>query len=103
MSQADIEETEASSFPWPSVSDKAFVETLPFRGAWVANRADERLFRMIEGFREAGDLLVSESEGQPRRAQNLIYPVIFSYRQSLELRLKYLLVEFGPFAGERPD
>lgn len=103
MSQLDIEDLEASSFPWPSLSDKAFVETLPFRGAWVANRSDERLFRMIKGFHEAGDLLVSESEEEQRRAQNLIYPAVFSYHQSLELRLKCLLVEFGPFAGECPE
>jgi hypothetical protein len=101
MSQADSEET--PPLPWPSLSDRAFVETLPFRGAWIANRADERLFRMIEGFHEAGDLLVSESDDQPRRAQNLIYPAIFAYRQSLELSLKYLLVEFGPVAGETPE
>jgi hypothetical protein len=103
VTQPDTEETETSSLPWPSISDKAFVEARPFRGAWVANRADERLFRMIKGFHEAGDLLVSESEDDPRRAQNLIYPAIFAYRQALELRLKYLLVEFGPSAGQAPE
>jgi hypothetical protein len=71
MSQADIDETETSSLPWPSLSDRVFVKAPPFSGAWVANRADERLFRMIKGFQESGDLLVSESEAEPRRAQNL--------------------------------
>lgn len=99
MSKAVIEEPEKPS-PWPSLSERAFVETLPFRGAWIANRADERLYRMIKGFREAGDLLVSESHEQSRRAQNLIYPAIFAYRQSLELRLKQLLVEFGRFLAK---
>jgi hypothetical protein len=103
MSQEDAEETEASSFPWPSLSDKVFVEARPFQGAWIANRADERLFRMIKGFQEAGDLLVSESEADPRRALNLIYPAAFAYRQSLELRLKSLLVDFGHWVGESPD
>jgi hypothetical protein len=103
MSQTDTEETEASSLPWPSLSEKAFVEAHPFRGAWVANRADERLYRMIKGFREAGDLLVEEGVADPHRAQNLIYPIVFAYRQSLELRLKHLLVEFGPLAGEAPE
>jgi len=103
MSQADIGETETSSLPWPSLSDRVFVKAPPFSGAWVANRADERLFRMIKGFQESGDLLVSESEAEPRRAQNLVYPAVFAYRQCLELHLKYLLVEFGPWAGEAPD
>ena len=103
MSQANIEGMEASSLPWPSLNDKVFIEAPPFQGGWIANRADERLFRMIKGFHEAGDLLVSESEAEPRRAQNLIYPAIFAYRQSLELQLKYLLLEFGPSAGEAAD
>jgi hypothetical protein len=103
MSQTEAEETEERSFPWPSPKDKVFVEAQPFHGAWVANCADERLFRMIKGFREAGDLLVSESQWDPRRALNLVYPAIFAYRQSLELRLKQLLWEFGPVAGEGPD
>jgi hypothetical protein len=58
---------------------------------------------MIKGFHEAGDLLVSEGVADPHRAQNLIYPIVFAYRQSLELRLKHLLLEFGPLAGEAPE
>src|ERR1700730_13950618 len=88
---------------WPSVGDRAFVEVAPFRGAWVASRTDERLYRMIKGFHEAGDLLVAESRAEPHRAQNLLYPTIFAYRQSLELRLKYFLMAYGPLAGEKPD
>ena len=87
MSPADIDEPETSSLPWPRLSDRVFVKAPPFSGAWVANRADERLFRMIKGFQEAGDLLVSESKGEPHRAQNLVYPAVFAYRQCLELHL----------------
>jgi len=85
------------------LKDKVFVEARPFHGGWVANRADERLFRMIKGFQGAGDLLVSENQWDSRQALNLVYPAIFAYRQSLELRLKQLLWEFGPVAGETPD
>jgi hypothetical protein len=31
------------------------------------------------------------------------YPIIFNYRQSLELRLKYLLMAYGPLTDEAPD
>ena len=103
MSEVKEAETEESAELWPKLNDKAFVEARPFHGAWIAKRSDERLFRMIKGFHEAGDLLVSESKAEPRRALDLIYPAIFAYRQSLELQLKYLLVEFGPVAGEIPD
>jgi hypothetical protein len=84
----------------PNLRDKVFVEVPAFRGAWIAKRTDERLYRMIKGFREAGDLLVAESAAEPHRAMNLLYPVIFNYRQ---LRLKYPLMACGPHAGEMPD
>jgi hypothetical protein len=103
MQRTDTDGTEDLPLLWPSLNDRAFVETRAFRGAWVANRAEERLFRMIKGFHEAGDVLVSESEAEPHRAQNLVYPAIFAYRQSLELRLKSLLLDFGHAAGEPPE
>jgi hypothetical protein len=98
--QSDIEERESR---WPSAEDRAFVEVHPLYGARVAERTDERLYRMITGFREAGDLLVEQGELEPYRRRNLLYPVIFTYRQSLELHLKYLLMAYGPLAGEAPD
>ena len=63
----------------------------------------ERQWRMINGYREAADLLVAQTELRPYLASNLIYPAIFSYRHSLELHLKYLLGAHGSLAGEAPD
>lgn len=88
---------------WPSRFETPFVETRPFQGAGVAKRTDERLYRMIRGFHEAGDLLAMGGARHAHRAQNLLYPVIFNYRQSLELRFKYLLMAYGPLVGEKPD
>ena len=103
MSNVDAEESDNLESSWPNTSDRAFIEAHPFRGAWTAKATDERLYRMIKGFHEAGDLLVAQSESEPRRALDLLYPSIFAYRQSLELRLKYLLMAYGPLAGEEPD
>lgn len=99
--EADDNITEKSS--WPSRFEMPFVETPPLRGAWAAKRTDERLYRMIRGFHEAGDLLAMEGADDPRRALNLLYPLIFNYRHSLELHLKYLLMAYGPLVGETPD
>lgn len=102
---SELEEKDADHFSsvWPHLGGRAFVDTAPYGGAWVANRADERLYRMIKGFHEAGDVLVAEGKAEPNRARNLIYPAIFAYRQSLELRLKYIISEFGRIVGEAPD
>ena len=34
---------------------------------------------------------------------DLLYPIIFNYRRSLELRLKYLLMAYAPLTHEAPD
>jgi hypothetical protein len=103
MADIDVDQTEELGVRWPQASDKAFVETHPLRGAWAAGASDERLYRMIKGFHESGDLLVAETEQVPRRAMDLLYPIIFNYRQSLELRLKYLLMAYAPLTHEAPD
>jgi hypothetical protein len=102
---SSVEAGEGTDFDsmWPREGEKPFVEVPPWQGAWAAKRTDERLYRMIKGFHEAGDLLVAESTVNPRRSLNLLFPAIFSYRQSLELRLKYLLMAYGPHAGEAAD
>ncbi|MEX0751424.1 MAG: hypothetical protein WD073_00665 [Xanthobacteraceae bacterium] len=99
----EIDDSDSDQSMWPSRYETPFVETDSFRGAWAAKRTDERLYRMIRGFHEAGDLLVAEGADDSHRAQNLLYPVIFNYRQSLELQLKYLLMVYGPLVGEKPD
>src|ERR1700730_3625582 len=100
-----ISETEADDLPplWPRRGMTAFVETKPFGGAWVARRADERMYRMIKGFHEAGDLLIAECKAEPERAKNLVYPAVFAYRQAVELRMKNILIEFGAMGGEKPN
>jgi hypothetical protein len=103
MSGTDAEQTEDLGLRWPQEDDKVFVEAHPLRGAWVSPATDERLYRMIKGFHESGNLLVAETEQNPRRALDLVYPVIFAYRQSLELRLKYLLMIYAAFADEEPE
>lgn len=103
MSEVGIEQAEDLELRWPNENDKVFVEVNPFQGAWAAKNTDERLYRMIKGFHESGDLLVAETELKPRRALDLLYPIIFSYRQSLELQLKYLLMAYAPLVSEEID
>jgi hypothetical protein len=57
---------------------------------------------MVRGFCEAGHHLVEQTETDPILRRNLVYPVVYLYRQSIELRLKYFLIEYGPLVGETP-
>jgi hypothetical protein len=91
-------------WPFPTGNDQLIVEAHPTRGGtYVAEHIGERLYRMINGFHEAGDLLVQQSDSESPMHSNLIYPAIFAYRQSLELHLKYFSMAYGRWAGEQPD
>jgi len=51
----------------------------------------ENWWHYIGGYKEAGDLLLKIAQGGGR--QNiLIYPIVFAYRQYIELQLKEILV-----------
>jgi hypothetical protein len=83
--------------------DRVFVAA-PWRyGAYPADDVRERLWRMIRGYREAADFLVEETEGEAYKRSNLIYPIIFAYRHSLELALKQLLEDHGRALGQPPE
>ena len=88
---------------WPVATDRAFIDVHPLHGALVAKRTDERLYRMINGYCETAHQLVELSETEPHLRQNFIYPVVFLYRQSIELHLKYLLMAYARLAGDAPD
>jgi hypothetical protein len=77
--KADAETYDVSAV-WPQAHERLFVEAGPFRGAWAAKRTDERLYQMINGFHEAGDLMDAETRWESRRGLNLIFPIVVSYQ-----------------------
>lgn len=97
LSDSDIEGR------WPLLGDKAFVSAPPCYGASTAEDGQERLWRMVKGYRNAADLLVKETEIAPWERRNLIYPIMFAYRHSLELAIKQLLENHGSSAEQLPD
>ena len=97
------EENDDLDMRWPTASDRAFVSAPPAYGAWTAEDGRERLWRMIRGYRDAADFLVTKTESEPHVRANLIYPIVFSYRHALELALKQLLEDYGHWAGHAPD
>jgi len=54
---------------------------------------------MMAGYKKAADLMVERAaRSQPDR-DALVYPIIFSYRQFIELSLKYLTTTYGHTVG----
>ena len=80
---------------WPRTGDRLFVQ-----GGWgvdaqLSTFRGERLYRMKKAFKTSGDLLVSQSEEDTHERQNLVWPIVFCYRQYIELALKDMLAEHG--------
>jgi hypothetical protein len=55
------------------------------------------------GYKEAADLLVAHIEATGRRADKLGYPILFVYRQHLELVVKNLIRVCGHVLGQKQD
>lgn len=58
-------------------------------GAWVKNPAD-KFFLYSQGYLTAANLIYASIEKSAVFQNTLVYPMIFNYRQFLELRLKEL-------------
>lgn len=85
---------------WPSLDDKAFVSSPPCYGASTAEDGQERLWRLVRGYRKAADLLVRETEISAWERRDLIYPIVFNYRHSIELAFKKLIENHGCSVGQ---
>jgi len=62
----------------------------------------ERRFRLIRGYKRAGDVLIKQVLSERSDRDNLVFPVLFNYRHYIELALKAIIEEHGPFAGVAP-
>lgn len=101
--ETDPNENDDLEMRWPETGDRAFVTAPPIYGARPASDVRERLWRMIRGYRHAADMLVTETDAKAHLRSDLIYPIVFSYRHSLELVLKQLLEDHGQRAGHKPE
>ena len=85
--------------PWPRKGDRFFV-TGGDRNLLACIVADLSL--ASTGYLNAADLLV-ESLNQNTRNDALVFPIVFCYRQSIELQLKALTETLAAFTGKTPD
>jgi hypothetical protein len=79
---------------WPRLGQRLFVPGSPGRDADVASGLDERMYWMKEGFKETADLLAIQAE-ESREQKKFVWPIVFCYRQYIELALKEVLAKHG--------
>lgn len=88
---------------FPDKTDKLFIEeSNPINGAWLQRPAD-KFFLYSEGYRQAGDVLFKQYTTTEFHGQFLVYPIIFNYRQYIELRLKELITMGYKYIGVKND
>jgi hypothetical protein len=82
---------------WPKIGTSLFVAGEFRCGAPVTTWSNERHFRMMSGFRLAADILVDHAEENTDKRRELIWPIVFSYRQHIELMLKSAIEDYGRY------
>ena len=99
-----LEDILKTEFRWPRHGDKPFVVSNdPFNNANIADDGLTRLVLMMEGYKEAADLMVEATVDDRYKRDMLVFPIIFNYRQFIELELKYHLATYGPAVGIEPS
>lgn len=89
-----------SEFRWPRSGDTPFTQSGDWqRNAHLASNTATRLVLMMEGYKKAADLMVAQAMSDGADRDFLVFPIIFNYRQFLELSLKYLLSSYGRHVG----
>jgi hypothetical protein len=78
--------------PWPKPGDQVFAEADDWwMNACINWGGGPQVY--LAGYRRAGEILVAEVARNQHDADVLVYPIVFCYRQYLELLLKDTLAE----------
>lgn len=102
--RSTFEEILDTPFRWPKPDDRPFVlADDPTDNANVSIDGLTRLVLMMDGYKSAADLMVQVTVADPSQRDILVFPIIFNYRQFLELSIKYHLAMFGPEVGIEPN
>lgn len=80
---------------WPRSGDRLFVQTSWGVDANLSTFRGERLYRMKKAFKTSADVLVSQSEENTHERSNLVWSIVFCYRQYIELALKDMIAAHG--------
>lgn len=100
MKRHKFEEILDSEFRWPTAGDAPFVVAAdPHANANIADDEFTRLVLMTDGYKKAADLMVERATNEPTERDYLVCPIIFNYRQFIELSLKYAIATYGRTVG----
>jgi hypothetical protein len=87
-------------FRWPIPGDRLFDNSAVQRDdAQLVSDAFARMVIMAGGYKEGADILVQSAIERGSQRDFFVYPIVFCYRQYLELTLKWMIWTYGPAVG----
>ena len=87
---------------WPTPGDTLFTSSGP-NDAVLKPAFGSNMHMMTAGYRRAADALVDQAAGWQYDRDSLVWPIVFLYRQYLELALKVAIADFGRSASIEPN
>jgi hypothetical protein len=84
---------------WPTPGDRLFKLVPAIEDSAEIHKDGNRSAHMTEGYRTAADILVDRTIEEPFSRHELVYPILFCYRQFIELSLKRQIAIYGEDVG----
>ena len=81
---------------WPESGDRLLS---PGRDSALAQQGPERNYRLLRGYKRAGDILVQNALSEQDYRECLIFPALFNYRHYIEVAIKAIVEDHGQFVG----
>ena len=98
---AEIAES-IGSYRWPKKGDRLLrASNDPDRGVEFSADLVSRHVHIWSGYIRAGAVLIDECTRDSVDRHFLIYPILFNYRHGLELAMKWIVDNYGSYAGVR--
>lgn len=84
----DFESLLHTDFRWPTEGDAPFTQSENWeQNAYIDRFGHGRIVMMMNGYKMAGDLMVAQVARDRHDGDVLVFPVVFNYRQFIELSL----------------
>jgi hypothetical protein len=90
-------------YPWSEKDDRLFQSGDDWWHNACLNYGCDDWELYIGGYKRAGNVLVDHIKETHRDQDSLVFPIVFVYRQYLELRLKKLIMDCKKLFDEQPD
>lgn len=93
MENSDNDFDATSELKWPEKGDKLFTSGDDWWHNASLNYSSDDWGAYISGYKRSGDILTEYILNEKREQDILVFPIVFVYRQYLELRLKKLIID----------